>query len=423
MTKIVALVEFCPPRLGSDRRIYELLTRSPRNCNVDFIVFPPSRALLGMLPFPVEHKKECKVSLSKSIVIHYIPVPRFLQTRWKSFLLGYFLTTLFIWPKVLQRIRESNPEIIMLNYPSAYTGLIGFVIGKLLNRRVVADFNDIIAEYTVGILDGSTQHTGKRVGRTFKQVIRSSLTLIQNYIVKHADVVIALTTYTIEYSRQLGIRNDIHLIPDGVNASLFNPKSFSEQDILELRRKYGIRRDEKVVLYVGRLEEWAGIRIVLKCAEVLKDSNVRFLLVGEGLLEMKDLKNIILSGRIPYEHIPKYLAAADVVLVPMEQNVLGHSASPLKLFEAMAMGRPIIASNTKGISDVVTDNLEGILLPLDEDLWTRAIVKILQNSDKASGLGRNARKRVEKDLDWNALANRLNRILLPSQQAIEESQG
>jgi glycosyltransferase involved in cell wall biosynthesis len=418
MIKIVALVEFCPPRLGSDRRIYEMLTRLPEHHEVHFIVFPPSRALLGMIPLPAEHLKETQVTLKENVKAHYISLPTFLRAPWNNYLLGYLLTLLYVSRKVVQEIRRINPQVITLNYPSAYTGLVGFSIGKLLNRRVVADFNDMIAEYTMSFLDYGTESSGKMANRISKDMIRKILTTIQDYIISNADAVIAVTNQIVDYCKLHGIRKDVYLIPDGVDVKIFDPERYFGDVTNKIRNEYDIKEHEKIVVYIGRLEKWAGVQIVLRCAEKLKGSNIKFLLIGEGTLKPSpQMPSVIFCGRIPHEQVPMYLAAADLVLVPMEHDVVGNSAGPLKLFEAMAMKKAIIASNTRGISEVITNNVEGVLLPQDENLWAEAIKQLLKNSSRASELGENASRRIRAEFDWSVLVNRLVAILLPAEGA------
>lgn len=306
MIKIAALVEFCPPRLGSDRRIYELLTRLPSTYKVNFIVLPPSRALLGLIPMPLQHEKENEKSLTNNITAYYIPMPHFIRKSWKRYFLGYFLTLLYTWPKVFRKIREDDPMVIILNYPSAYTGLLGFSIGKLLGKKIVADFNDIISEYTIHVLDDSRQNSGRKAGGISKLLVQQLSTVVQNYIIKHADLVTALTTYTVEYSRLHRIRENLHLIPDGVDADLFDPKKYSKQDIKELKRRYSIETGERVALYIGRLDRWAGVEMILRCAQKLQASNIKFLLVGEGSLRVGcKMPNVTFAGQISHELIPK----------------------------------------------------------------------------------------------------------------------
>jgi len=367
--------------------------------------------MLGLLPFPEEHRRDGEKRIRKNIMVHYISLPQLLLKTWKNFFLGYLLTALYVYPKALKKVRDVNPDVIMLNYASAYTGLLGLLVGKTLRRKVVVDFNDIVADYTSDLFVKSVEHRGKKTYGILKQAVQNLLTVIQNWIVAKADLALALTTFTLEYAKR--IRNKrIFLIPDGVDTSVFNPEKFDTSVKSELKRKYDVTESEKLVMYIGRMDKWAGVELILKCAERLEQAPLKFLLIGEGGIQQDcQTSNVIFSGRIPYDLVPLHLAAADLVLVPMEPSVLGNSASPLKLFEAMAMMKPLIASNTKGISDVLDDGKDGLLLPHDETIWSSAIMNVLQEDSKESGLGKNAREKVEAKFDWNVLAGQLNTLL------------
>ena len=406
------MVEFCPPRLGSDRRIYELLSRLNENNDVHFVVFPPGRAFLGLIPFPLEHQKDNEKVLGKNITAHYVSVPFFLQKAWNNFFLGYVLITLYIFPKSFRKIKRINPDIIILNYPSAYTGLFGFLIGKMLTKKVVAEFNDIIAYYTMGLFHEHVASRSTRKERLFVPILQHLMILTQNYIVKYANLATALTNYTRRYAERLGIRNDIHLIPDGVDTSFFDPNSVSGSSKEKIRHRYKIKEKDLVIMYIGRLEKWAGVELVLKCAEQLRHFNAKFLLVGEGSLKMvSTASNVIFCGRIPHESVVSYLSVADLVLVPMQQDTLGQSASPLKLFEAMAMAKPVIASDTQGIRDVIKHGENGLLLPFDETKWVETITRILKNPNLRANLKSNARETVECVFDWKILARKFEKLL------------
>ncbi len=410
--KIVALVEFCPPRLGSDRRIYELLSRLNENVDVHFVVFPPGRAFLGLIPFSLEHQKDNKKVLRKNITAHYVSVPFFLQKAWNNFLLGYLLTSLYVFPKSFRKIKRINPDIIIINYPSAYTGLFGFLIGKMLTKKVVVEFNDIIAYYTMGLFHEHATSGGTKKKSSFMPILQHVMILTQNYIVKHANLITTLTTYTSRYAKNLGIRKEIHLIPDGVDTSFFDPNRVSRSLKREIRCKYKINEKERVIMYIGRLEKWAGVKLILKCAEQLRHFNAKFLLVGEGNLKLdSSISNIIFCGRIPHESVVNYLSVADLVLVPMQQDTLGQSASPLKLFEAMAMAKPVIASNTQGMRDVIKHGENGLLLPPDETKWAETVTQILENPNLAASLGSNARRTVERIFDWKILIKKFEKLL------------
>jgi len=375
------------------------------------VVFPPGRAFLGLIPFAHEHRKENDNQLGNNLFAHYLAVPAFLQRKWTNSLFGYLSALLYLFPKALRKIRTINPDIVIINYPSAYTGLCGFLVGRILGRKVVTEFNDIIAYYTVGLFgeQGSSKATRETI---LTGVLRSALVLVQNRIVERANMVTALTTYTMKYAELCGIRKAIHMIPDGVDTVLFDPESVSRSNVNRIRNKHGLKDDEKVILYVGRLEKWAGVDLILKCAERLRHLKAKFLLVGEGNIELQtEMSNVVCCGKVPHEMVVNYLALADVVLVPMGQDPLGQSASPLKLFEAMAMGKPVIASNTQGIRDVVNPQINGVLLPFEETLWAETIAEIIENPAIAARLGKNARKTIESGYDWDILTGKFERLL------------
>ncbi len=411
MLKIATFVEFCPPRLGSDRRIFELLSRLDQTKDVHFVVFPPGRAFLGLVPFPHEHRRETSARIGRNLCAHYLSVPSFLQRKWSNFLLGYLSVVLFVFPKAVRKLKTINPDIIVLNYPSAYTGLCGFLIGRILRKKIITEFNDIIAYYTIGLFSDRVS-TKANSEKAFTGVLRNVLVLVQNYIVRHADLATALTTYTKRYAKSCGISKPIHLIPDGVDTTLFDPSNVSKENLKKMRGKYGLEDSDKIILYIGRLEKWAGVDLILRCAKHLRHSDAKFLLVGEGrMVKEIAMPNIICCGRVSHELVVDYLAMADVVLVPMQQDPLGQSASPLKLFEAMAMGKPVIASDTQGIRDVIRSKVNGILLPSDEKMWAGAILEMIENSNFASTLGRNARETVESGYNWSVLVNKFEELL------------
>jgi glycosyltransferase involved in cell wall biosynthesis len=98
------------------------------------------------------------------------------------------------------------------------------------------------------------------------------------------------------------------------------------------------------------------------------------------------------------------IAVADVVLVPFPENEVSHAASPLKLFEGMAMGKTVIASRVSGIQEVVQSGYNGFLVdPNNPKDWCEAIEAILDCKSLQVELSKNAVESVKK-YDWNVLA-------------------
>lgn len=399
--KIAVFVEYFPPKLGSDRRIYELMKRLSNKHEIHFIVLPPFRVLSGNLPL-TKKDVECyiqdkeKTVIQNSITGHFVPVPCLTLKLWGfSYTVAYFLTLISLLPKVITYTKKVNPQLIVLNYPSVYTGILGFFIGKLLRKPILLDFNDLIAQYTINLLNF------KKSGLKAKFLI-----LFQNLITKNCNKIIATTNFIKKYSHALGVKDGkIVVIPNGADPKFFNP---SKYDAHCLKLKLNLI-DKKICLYCGRLDNWAGINIITELSLIFKQKGYRvsFLVAGAGTKENELPKNIVMMGEAPYEEMPKILFAADIILVPFPSNEVSHAASPLKLFEGMAMQKPIVASKVSGIEEVVTHNENGILVdPDDIHEWCEAISTLLSSKPFAKKLGENARQLVKEKYNWFFLAKK-----------------
>jgi glycosyltransferase involved in cell wall biosynthesis len=137
--------------------------------------------------------------------------------------------------------------------------------------------------------------------------------------------------------------------------------------------------------------------------------------VGDGddyqaLCSMRDAglgDRLILTGRVPYQRIPGLLAAADVCLLPFNTVPATEHIVPIKLYEYMASGRPVVASPLPGVRrDVGEDN--GVVYAPPE----RQIEAALALGDRAVELGRRARAFVEANCDWEAIADQFEALLL-----------
>jgi len=403
--RIAVFVEFFPPNLGSDRRIYELMRRLSKIHQIHFLVFPPFRLLSGQILSPQSHyhfrKKEIVVS-HQGIMAHYIPASRLMLNLWrKSYSLAYILTLVSIFLNVSKSIRKIDPEVIVLNCPSIYTGLLGFLIGnKLLRKPVFVDFNDLIAQYTIRLL-----------GLPLHSIKAKFCVLTQNFIVRNSDKVIVPTNYIRKYALTLPVTSQkIAVIPNGVDTKFFDPRKYMIENLKARLNLNG----KKVCLYCGRLDKWAGVNLIAHLSKAFskKNSLTYFLIAGSGA-DGKDFfaGNTIALGEVSYEKVPEVLAVADVILVPFPDNEVSHAASPLKLFEGMAMGKAIVASKVNGIQEVIFNRENGLLVkPDDITEWINTVTDILNNSSTARKLGENARQTVEKKYDWELLAEQYHRI-------------
>ncbi|MGB9675685.1 MAG: glycosyltransferase family 4 protein [Candidatus Bathyarchaeales archaeon] len=398
--KVTTFVEYFPPRMGSDRRIFEFMKRLASKHEIHFIVFPPVRALINKsstITKEANPKHENISTTHDGIVGHYIEIPSLLKFLWKkSILIAYAITASILLIKTIKKLETTKPDIIVLNYPSPYTGLLGFIAGKLWRKPILLDFNDLIAQYTINLLNIKKDNLKAKV-----------LVYIQNYIAKKSEMVVVPTSFIKKYVISNGTPTaKVILIPNGADPEIFNPQKYAKKRVTKI---------EKVCAYCGRLDSWAGVNIIAKLCDAANDRkvNVKFIIIGGGEGNIPQKENVILYGEIPHEEVPSVLTTADIILVPFPNNEISHAASPIKLFEAMSMQKPVIASRVSGIEEVISDGENGFLAsPENIEEWITKIEQILRSEENAMRVGQNARQIVQKKFNWNYLAIQFEKALI-----------
>src|SRR3989344_9301562 len=195
--------------------------------------------------------------------------------------------------------------------------------------------------------------------------------------------------------------------PNGVDLAMFSPR-----DRTKARAKRGLPLDEPIVLYAGIFYEWKGLEIIPRAAaltpelrwQMVGDTREKFISVVEESLSV----NMYFGGGRPYSEMPLWIAAADAVLVlGTKRNEQSYRwTSPLKLFEHMAAGRPIVASATPAIKDAVSED-EALLYEPDnaKDLADKAR-QAAADGDSIDGLVNRAAQAVQRH-SWNERARRV----------------
>jgi len=399
------IAEYFPPRLGGDRRIFELMKRLAWKYDIHFVTLPPSYTLL-IRKIDSYIPKELNEVSCEGMRGHSLGLPMLIWKLWtRSFLLAFMVTTIYFGLQVLKKMAHLKPDIVIINDTSVYTGLLGFACSKIMGKKLIVDYNDLMGLYTFELV-------GQRTNRLLRSTLGRILVLVEDILVGHGWKVTAITVFIKKYAWTRNTRKDIVVIPNGVDTTLFDPTRVNGENI---KFKYGIGGDKKLCVYAGRIDECAGAEIILETVKLLKrEENIKFMIVGEGnpriINEFCKCDNVILTGLIPKEEVPEYLAAADIVLVPFPNNVASHGISPLKLFEALAMEKPVIASAISGIKEVCQD-INVTLVSEDPKCWASAAMELVRNGERTVQLNRNSRKVVCQKYDLDQLARVFDKVI------------
>jgi phosphatidylinositol alpha-mannosyltransferase len=197
---------------------------------------------------------------------------------------------------------------------------------------------------------------------------------------------------------------DYQIIPNGIDLAHFTNHAAPWPQYLDGKTN---------ILFVGRMEKRKGLRYLLEAYGRLKWDlpNTRLLVAGPGnldqesqrLLSARELGDVVLLGGVPQADLPRYYATADIFCSP----ATGSESFGIVLLEAMAAGKPIVASNIEGYSGVIAHGKQGLLCPpRDAGALSDALAYLVRNPGVARQLGATGRGMVQR-YRWQVVARQV----------------
>jgi starch synthase len=200
----------------------------------------------------------------------------------------------------------------------------------------------------------------------------------------------------------------------GADVAAFSPARRSA----DTRRELGIPEGAMAVAFSGSFRPWHGVHVLEAAARMLHyREDVFFLLAGGPRARAPQGYRGRLLGIVPYERMPALLAAADLGVAPydtarLRQLRLGFYWSPLKIFEYMASGLPVVTVQRPPLDEIVRPGLEGIHVPeADPAALARAIVGLADDAAARTRMGRSGRERVVERYSWARHCEQLEGVL------------
>jgi glycosyltransferase involved in cell wall biosynthesis len=205
----------------------------------------------------------------------------------------------------------------------------------------------------------------------------------------------------------------IIVIPNGTDLERFNP----EGNFADIRKEFSIKESDIVVGFVGRIVPAKGLEYLIDALSYLKEdpNNIKLLIIGEGSIlarlheqakEKKVYDSIIFTGR--RRDIPDILSCIDIFVMPSIAEGL-----PNSLLEAMAMGKPIVATEVGGIPEVIKNGFNGLLVsPRDHRALAMATKGLIGNGQLAAKMGQAARDLVLDNFSIRAIAQKWQSLYL-----------
>jgi len=222
----------------------------------------------------------------------------------------------------------------------------------------------------------------------------------------------------LEYLYQADIHK-ISVIPPGVDTALFKP-----MDKEEAKKAIGAKKEDKILLFVGRIEPLKGLDMLLYAVKVLIMKNpelsVCLWIVGGDILQKKELwshqlkmlqqlKEILnlsthvrFLGQKTQEELPRYYNAAEMVIMPSHYESFG-----MVTLEAMACGVPVITTNVAGVSQLIDKQHAALITSVNNPLLLASQIKFLLTNDAAHKQMSKDLQEKAQDLSWDVIVNKI----------------
>lgn len=235
------------------------------------------------------------------------------------------------------------------------------------------------------------------------------LRAVETFVLRRADRVVVICDGLKQELIRRGIAaSKIAVVPNGVNTAEFPTLSGKDPEVL---RRYGLN-GQVTIGFIGSFFQFEGLSSLLAAVPHLRRQHpgVKVLIVGAGeqepaLRRAADAAglsgSVIFTGRVPHEQINAYYSVMDVLVYPRLSRRITELVTPLKPLEAMALGRPVAASDVGGLRELVKDGETGLLFKPDDpqDLAAKCL-RVATDPVLAERLTRQARAYVEREREW-----------------------
>lgn len=279
-----------------------------------------------------------------------------------------------------QRIKELDLDVIH-THTEFTIGLFGQFMANRLKIPMLHTYHTMYEDYTKYLL---RIRRGQGLAKRFMR--HTSKRYVRRY-----DAVVVPSLKTEKALRSYGIKNNIHILPTGIDLDKFTRYEKDDPGLDTLRQRLGLAKTTKIILSLGRVSEEKSVdTIVLQMKDLVERiEDVRLVVVGDGPF-MPTLRRmthdmgledcVLFVGRVPWEEVPFYYSLADVFVSASKTETQG-----LTILEAMASQVPVIVYEDENVADIVKDGETGRLFKTPEGL-THCLESVLSNQETAKRL-------------------------------------
>lgn len=295
-----------------------------------------------------------------------------------------------------------TPGVVVASTPQFFAGLAGWIASRRLRRPFVLEVRDLWPKSIVA------------VGAMRRGILVRLLERLETALYRAADHVVVVSPAFRSHIEERGVPAErITVLPNGVDVEWFE-RPVEREEVRALREELGMC-GQFIAAYLGTVGMAHGLDIVLEAARACRDPDIAFLVVGAGaeLQSLRDraqrlgLENVRIVDKQPRWRVPLFYSLADVSLVLLRDRPAFRQVIPSKMFEAMAMRRPVVLSVAGQAREILDAAHAGIAVPPEKPKAILDAVRALKaDPERCRELGDGGARFVREHYDRRALADR-----------------
>lgn len=299
--------------------------------------------------------------------------------------------------RLFEVAKDVKPDILHAHSP-ALNGLAAISVSRQLRLPLVYE---VRAFWEDAAVDHGTTTEGNLRYRASR--------VLETRVLRHANAIVTICDGLRSDLLGRGLpRDKVVVVPNAVDATLLNASSVRDKS---LAAKLGLS-GKRVLGFVGSFYAYEGLTLLVKAVSTVltKVPDAHVLLVGGGPDESRILqeiaqrglaRHVTLTGRVPHDEVQRYYDLIEVLVYPRLPMRLTELVTPLKPLEAMARGRPVVASDVGGHKELIRDGSTGRLFRAgDATALAHTLIDVLSNPEQTQGISATGRKFVEDERTW-----------------------
>jgi len=298
---------------------------------------------------------------------------------------------------LIKMLLVQRPDIIYIRMH--FASWLAAICGRLFHIPVVQEINGPYEDLFIA------WPFTRKAAWLFRWLMRTQM--------RWANALVAVTPGLAEWAKKESGHSKIWVIPNGVNVHLFRPDAVYSGNVT---------LPEQFVLFFGALARWQGVEVMLEAVHDPEwPEGVTLVIIGDGVMRSqvetaaKQNHLVVYLGHQPYKCMPGIICRSLAALVPTTDDRGGCTRTgvfPIKLFEAMACGVPVIVTDFPGTADLVRETECGLVIPPgDAKALARAVRYVCENPETRAIMGLRGREAAVQRHSWDIRARETDRVL------------